>query len=236
MYVVGDIHGRSDLLREMLKLIRNDEPPAHRVGRPIVALLGDYVDRGPDSRGVIETILALEGDDTLIVGALRGNHDQFLLDFLEDWRVGARWMDYGGRATLHSYGVVPPRYRSATQEWMSASAQLNELMPPAHRDFLVRTAPYGLFGDYVLAHAGVRPGLPLESQSLEDLTTIRRPFLRHPTPLPGRTVVFGHTPFDAPLVTGAKIGLDTGAYATGILSALRISEDDQKIIQVSDRI
>jgi serine/threonine protein phosphatase 1 len=231
MYVIGDVHGCADALQALLAQIRADEAASTHDKRAIIAFLGDYVDRGPASREVIDIILALQAEGRFGVGTLRGNHDQFLLDFLEDGRHGVGWLDYGGLATLSSYGVTPPRFRNDQDGWRAASEELGRRMPQAHKDFLAQTVLIAMFGDYVLAHAGVRPGVALDEQAEEDLTGIRKAFYEHPDPAPGHTVIFGHTPFEAPLITGSVIGLDTGAYATGRLTALRIFEDQTRLLQ-----
>jgi serine/threonine protein phosphatase 1 len=231
MYVIGDVHGCVEPLQALLAQIREDEAGSPHEKRAIIAFLGDYVDRGPASREVIEAILALQAEGRFGVGTLRGNHDQFLLDFLEDGRHGMGWLDYGGLATLTSYGVAPPRFRHDEDGWRVASEELGRRMPQAHKDFLAQTVLIAMFGDYVLVHAGVRPGVALDDQAEEDLTGIRKAFYEHPDPAPGHTVIFGHTLFEAPLVTGSVIGLDTGAYATGRLTALRIFEDQTRLLQ-----
>ena len=231
MYVIGDVHGCADALQALLAQIREDEAASAHDKRAIIAFLGDYVDRGPASREAIDIILALRAEGRFGVGTLRGNHDQYLLDFLEDGRHGIGWLDYGGLATLTSYGVAPPRFRRDEAGWRTASEELGRRMPQEHKDFLAQTVLIAMFGDYVLAHAGVRPGVPLDEQAEEDLTGIRKAFYEHPDPAPGHTVIFGHTPFETPLVTGSVIGLDTGAYATGRLTALRIFEDQTRLMQ-----
>lgn len=232
MYVIGDVHGRADLLRRLLDRIRDDEAASPHDKRAIIAFLGDYIDRGPASREVIDLVLELRAEARFGVGALRGNHDQFLIDFLEDGRLGQGWLEHGGLATLASYGVSPPRFRQDEAGWRAASEALARQMPQAHKDFLAQTVLIAEFGDYVLVHAGVRPGVELADQSEEDLTSIRKAFYEHPDPAPGRTVVFGHTPFEEPMITERIIGLDTGAYATGRLTALRIFEDRLRLLQV----
>ncbi len=231
MYVIGDVHGCADALQGLLPQIRQDEAASPHVGPARIVFLGDYVDRGPGSREVIDIVLALIAEGRFRVGTLRGNHDRYLLDVLEDPRHGPGWLDHGGLATLTSYGVAPPRFRHDVEGWMATAEALRRRIPQAHRDFLARTALIEIFGDYVLAHAGVRPGVPLDEQTEADLTGIRRTFYEHPDPASGRVVVFGHTVFEAPLMTGAVIGLDTGAYATGRLTALRIFEDQVALLQ-----
>jgi serine/threonine protein phosphatase 1 len=225
LYAVGDVHGRADLLRDLLERIRDDARGFASGGPPILLFVGDYVDRGPDSRGVIDEILAEKKRDQFRMICLRGNHDAYLLNFLENGETGPMWMDVGAAATLLSYGVSPPRLRTDTSAWREASAQLQRAMPQDHLDLLASASLMANFRDYVFVHAGVRPGVALDQQTDEDLMTIRGKFLASDNPADGKVVVFGHTPFDQPYVRPRKIGIDTGAYSSGVLTALRIFED-----------
>jgi serine/threonine protein phosphatase 1 len=234
LYAIGDVHGRHDLLLALIQRIRADiaaGPPPERP--PVVLFLGDYVDRGGASQKVIQEIMTLQQDPDLRVVALRGNHDQYVLDFLDDATIGPQWLDYGGGVTLASYGVIPPGNRTDAAAWREARRQLIERMPPQHLDFLNATILVATFGDYVFVHAGVRPDIPLSEQDPADYMSIRKPFLKAKEPLPGKVVVFGHTPFDRPSLRGGKLPLDTGAYATGVLTAARIFEDRIKFIQTT---
>jgi serine/threonine protein phosphatase 1 len=180
---------------------------------------------------VIDRILALKTDPRVSVHALRGNHDQYVLDFFETPEIGMTWLDYGGAATLLSYGVVPPLTRTDAAAWKPVAEALKASMPPEHVAFLETASLSATLGDYVFAHAGVRPEVELEDQTPSDLLTIRKPFLKSRDPLPGRVVVFGHTPVERPAVKEGKMGVDTGAYATGVLTAARIYEDQVDFIQ-----
>jgi serine/threonine protein phosphatase 1 len=233
LYAVGDIHGRADLLLKIIDKIETDFASVQYSHRPIIVFLGDYIDRGPSSHDVVHEILRLKTGERFSVCTLRGNHDQFLLDFLEDGRGGAHWISYGGDATLRSYGVDAPSVDMNDAEWLGLAGRLKGKMPFEHRMFFQRTRLALEFGDYVLAHAGVRPGVPVAQQSSDDLMCIREEFLNHPNPAPGRTVIFGHTPFLKPLVQPGKIGIDTGAYASGTLTSVRIIEDSVKFIQTN---
>jgi serine/threonine protein phosphatase 1 len=231
LYAVGDIHGRADLLADLMEKIRRDVEESAPAQRPILIFVGDYIDRGPSSREVVDIILALQDEGAFSVGALRGNHDQFLLDFLQDGRSGPMWLAFGGAATLAAYGVKPPRVRTDNDAWAETAAELALNMPPEHRGFFESTAPMAVFENFVLVHAGIRPNIPLEDQAPEDLLGIRNTFLLDDDPSPGRIVVFGHTPQNEPLLTRSKIGIDTGAYATGVLTALRLFEGRPTFIQ-----
>lgn len=233
LYAVGDIHGRADLLSDLLEMIRRDVAASSPAERPVLIFVGDYIDRGPRSREVVDIVLALQAEGAFSVGALRGNHDQFLLDFLADGRSGPSWLEFGGGATLAAYDVKPPRLRTDLEGWARASKELAIKMPPEHRRFFESTAPMAVFENFVLVHAGVRPNVPLDEQAVEDLTGIRDSFIFDDDPLPGQVVVFGHTPLAAPLLTHSKIGIDTGAYATGVLTALRLHNGQPSFIQTS---
>jgi serine/threonine protein phosphatase 1 len=230
LYAIGDIHGRNDLLIDLIELIRADAAQEDSTVRPTLVFLGDYVDRGPASRQVIETLLRLQSDPGLDVVAVRGNHDQFVLDFLEDAARGPLWTTFGGAPTLLAYGVSPPR-RGDEASWTEAARSLAAAMPEAHLSFLRALPHCAVAGEYVFVHAGVRPKVSLADQTLSDVLSIRDPFLDCATPLPGYTVVYGHTPFDRPMLGAGKIGLDTGAFATGVLTALCVQEGRRRILQ-----
>ena len=161
IYAVGDIHGRKDLLDSLLAQITAD---AARWSREYsIVFLGDYVDRGPNSKGVIETLMRLNLPGWEIV-CLRGNHDQAVLDFLDDAQSYRAWKDFGGIDTLLSYGVRPPRYDNVGA-LIEARDEFVRLCPPSHLDFLRTLKYYHIAGDYMFAHAGVRPGISLTMQS-----------------------------------------------------------------------
>jgi serine/threonine protein phosphatase 1 len=237
IYVIGDIHGRADLLGRLIEILRTDSEEQAPQHRPILMFLGDYVDRGPTSRQVLDALIKLRSDPWFKVFALCGNHDQFFLDFLERPQLGATWMNYGGGATLSSYGVSPPR-TTDEEGWGAAAAAFAEAVPASHLEFLKNTSLYSTFGDYIFAHAGVRPEVELAAQKMHDLTSIRGPFLASADPAPGHVVVFGHTPYETPLIHPHKIGVDTGACVTGVLTALAVKDGVRRFIQTGspDRI
>ena len=234
VYAVGDIHGRSDLLDALLALIVEDAAVAGSGLRPTLVFLGDYVDRGPDSKGVIERLSQLGCTGGLAVESLRGNHEEALLGFLDDPLTGAGWAEYGGDATLRSYGVAAPRLRTDTAGWKAAREAFAEALPRAHVDWLSTLAPSSEIGDYLFVHAGVRPGVPLAQQTERDLLWIREPFLSWTGPH-DRVIVHGHTPTEGAHLSPWRIGLDTGAYATGRLTALRLQGADRRLIQTGAR-
>lgn len=218
IYAIGDIHGRSDLLEVMLGRISADlaERPHER---PRIVLLGDYVDRGSGSREVIERLLRLEGGEVATTFLL-GNHDSYLLSYLEDpdWSPrGLHWFHrgLGGAATLASYGV-----HDASDGMPSASHDaFLRAFPAAHRAFLHRAGLMSRIGGYLFVHAGIRPGVPLEAQEAEDLLWIREPFLSSRADH-GVKVVHGHTIVPFVEHHRNRIAVDTGAVRTGILSCV----------------
>lgn len=231
VYAVGDIHGRADLLEGLLARIVADAGPALARGeRPLLVFLGDYVDRGADSRGVIDRLIALAAQPGFEVRLLMGNHEEAMLGFLEDPVSGAGWLDFGGGATLASYGVAPPIGRSSGEELAALSAALSAVLPAAHLTFLRSLELAVVLGDYVFVHAGLRPGVPLHAQSARDLLWIRQEFLSEKKSFE-KVVVHGHTPEEMPYDGPTRIGLDTGAYATGVLTAGRLLGAERAFLQ-----
>jgi serine/threonine protein phosphatase 1 len=227
VYAVGDIHGRVDLLREINQLIHEDGY-AHQAPRNLVVYLGDYIDRGPHSSEVIDLLLdkPLPGFERV---HLAGNHEDSLLRFLHDAAIGPAWLDYGGAATCHSYGVRPPDPASA-RDLLRAQAELREKLPERHRAFMRGLAATHTEGDYFFVHAGVRPGVPLAAQSPEDLLWIRREFLDSNAEF-GKIVVHGHSITELPEVRRNRIGIDTGAFASGHLTCLVLADEAWSFLQ-----
>ena len=213
VYAVGDIHGCLIELNSLLATILNDA--AGYDGERQLVFLGDYVDRGPDSKGVLNRLLSPE--EGFIAHYILGNHDQTLLDFLENPSLFRDWRDFGGRETLMSYGVTPPRFDNE-EAYSQARDKLRSAMPQSHLDFL-RSLQYSVtIGSYHFVHAGVRPGVLLDRQAPEDLLWIRDEFLLSNTDH-GKTIVHGHTPMEEPVKLSNRISVDTGVYATGKLTA-----------------
>jgi serine/threonine protein phosphatase 1 len=216
-YAVGDVHGRLDLLERVNEQI--DADLAKRpCGRSVRVFLGDYIDRGPDSQGVIEYLIKLEQrcDSVLILG----NHETFVLEFIRNPGILSTWRNLGGIETLISYGLRPPRNPS-TGDQLRLADEFKQAIPSAHLDFIRRLRPCFAFDDIFFVHAGVRPGVPLGGQSVSDLCWIRDEFLEH-SGLFEKLIVHGHTPVRAPDVRSNRINIDTGAYATGRLTCLWI--------------
>jgi serine/threonine protein phosphatase 1 len=229
LYAVGDIHGRLDLLEAMLARIDADARRATRAERRTLVFLGDYVDRGPDSKGVVETLLGglPQGFDAHF---LKGNHEAILLNFLDvPWTLD-NWLVNGGDATMRSYGVDTDRLAR-----LSAPAELwrqafKEVLPESHLSFYKSLQLSVAFGDYLFVHAGVKPGVALTAQTEADLIWIRGAFLNHEEPF-GKIVVHGHTPGKEPVTRSNRIGIDTGAFFSGRLTALRLEGGSRDFLQ-----
>ena len=222
VYAVGDVHGRSDLLGRLHARIRLDAADAPETERRLV-YLGDYVDRGPDSRGVLETLAGAPMPGFSAVH-LKGNHEDFLLRFLEDPSLASLWLYNGGDATLRSYGIEPA---GAAPEALAQA--LRAALPAAHLRFLEGLVLTYEEGDYFFAHAGVRPGVPLEAQDEEDLLWVREDFL-HSAAGFGKVIVHGHTPGAEADFAPNRIGIDTGAFATGRLTCLVLAGTGRKLL------
>jgi serine/threonine protein phosphatase 1 len=217
LYAVGDIHGRLDLLNNLLSRIADDlraRPVA--AGAATIVFLGDLIDRGPDSAGVIERISTLR-DVPARALLLLGNHEEILLRVLDgEPGLAYDWLGFGGDACVESYGLSAAAM-TAMSEARIAEA-LRAAMPPAHVAFLKEGGDTIRFGDYLLVHAGIRPGVAIEDQQPHDLRWIRQPFLsdehNH-----GCLVIHGHTVTDVVDRRTNRVGIDTGAYRSGILTA-----------------
>jgi serine/threonine protein phosphatase 1 len=227
LYAIGDIHGRADLLADLHGQILKDAAGSS-AKRLVVVYLGDYVDRGPSSKGVVDLLLRnpLPGFEAI---HLKGNHEQALLEFMDDAGIGGEWLSWGGDATLASYGVVVSEVPTE-DELRRARAELRHSMPREHADFYRSLKLTHQEGDYFLVHAGVRPGVPLTAQSEEDLLWIRYDFLMSDQGF-GKLVIHGHTIAEAPQVRHNRIGIDTGAFHTGRLTALAAEGNDYFFLQ-----
>jgi serine/threonine protein phosphatase 1 len=231
VYAIGDVHGRADLLRRLLADIQKDALGGNYVGRPILVFLGDYIDRGFQSREVIDILLSdlVSPFDTYF---LKGNHEAAMLQFMSEPGMGPRWVEHGGAETLVSYGVRPPRSRTATDDWAMASQELKRLIPREHLEFLMNLQINVRLGDYLFVHAGVRPGVELDDQSEYDMLWIREEFLKDTRPL-GMVVVHGHTPAERPHRDSRRVGIDTGAYLSGQLTAARFEHEAVEFLSTS---
>lgn len=219
VYAIGDVHGCLDLLRAAEEKIRRDVHQTKVAG--LIITLGDYVDRGPDSRGVLDHLSTEPGDNVRRI-ALCGNHDDLFLRFLDSPRAYPAWLDMGGRETLSSYGISGAYISVDSRESSDQlRKQLEAAVPCHHRAFLAGMPVSLRIGSYLFVHAGIRPGIPLEAQSDKDMMWIREPFLTRGPQLP-ITLIHGHTPGHVPSYGPGRIGIDTGAYASGKLAILKL--------------
>jgi serine/threonine protein phosphatase 1 len=216
VYAIGDMHGRLDLLTRLRAMIVADAD-TRSATRKVVVYLGDYIDRGPESRGVIDLLIdkPLPGFESIHI---KGNHEASLQYFLTNPEESTGWLNYGGDATLYSYGVRPPD-PSKPEEMVAAQEAFAEALPPEHLDFYRSLKYLHIEGDYAFVHAGVRAHVPIEQQIPEDLMWIRDDFLLSPADF-GKLVVHGHSITGLPEVRANRIGIDTGAYATGTLTCV----------------
>lgn len=228
IYAIGDVHGCADLLNRAFSFIDNDLARAH-TKRTVHVLLGDYVDRGPDSRRTFDLLIErTKRHETVFI---RGNHEQLFSDFLDRPSVLPDWWLMGGAQTLMSYGLAPRVNCNAVEEAALRDA-LVLAMPASHRAFLASLRSAYICGDFFFTHAGVRPGTALELQSESDLMWIREPFLSSQENF-GKMVVHGHTPVREAEIHHHRINIDTGAYATGCLTVLSIEEDRMQFHRIS---
>ena len=230
IYAVGDIHGRCDLLQQLHERIAADSAESPPAARRIV-YLGDYCDRGLETRQVIDLLL-----DSPLAGFeavhLKGNHEEFMLRFLEDTKVGPGWIANGGGGTLYSYGVRTPKNGSDTERLAGLQQQFRDNLPERHLAFLRGLQRWHIEGDYLFVHAGIRPGIALEEQSDDDILWIREEFLDDERDH-GRVVVHGHTITDQPDVRANRVGIDTGAFASNVLTAIVLEGTGRRFLQTA---
>lgn len=229
VYAIGDVHGRYDLLCELEQTIVT-HLRQHPVDRAVLIYIGDYVDRGYESRQVIDHLIAPPPAGFERV-CLKGNHEDFLLRFLDDTGVAHMWLVNGGRETLLSYGVALTAGLDLEKQIEGAQTALRNCFPDRHREFLQSLPLAHSEGDFLFVHAGVRPGVPMAQQQESDLLWIRDQFLRSTKRQEGRVVVHGHTVVSEPDVQANRIGIDTGAFATGRLTCLLIEGADLAFLQ-----
>jgi serine/threonine protein phosphatase 1 len=215
LYVIGDIHGRLDLLNQIIDQV-NGEAVSTCDAADLTISLGDYIDRGPDSRGVLERLR--RNPFFTEYTALKGNHERLLERFLNDSAQGRYWLNLGGLATLESYGVRL-NATSENDHFAALSQALRIAMPIEHREFLAAMKTSIQVEGYFFCHAGVRPGIDLNIQDDNDLLWIRDEFLRSDADF-GKIVVHGHSPIHEPEVLANRINIDTAAFMTGKLTCL----------------
>lgn len=221
IYAVGDIHGCAELLTEVLRRVDADLT-TRPVAKPVQVFLGDYIDRGPHSREVLNLLIARRRAHQAVF--LQGNHELYAAEALTDSSIVPEWMKFGGISTLTSYGV---RYSGRGEDPAirdEIASAFRGALPDTHYEFLNSLALSFSCGDFFFVHAGVRPGIPLQHQDSHDLLWIRNEFLLHEEDF-GRIVVHGHSPVMEPEVRSNRINIDTGAYATGRLTCLVLEDD-----------
>lgn len=227
VWAVGDIHGRADLLEPVLNRILDDCRSS--AARSMVIFLGDYIDRGPASSRVLEILTSVRADPSLDARFLCGNHEAALLEILQGKGGGDTWYRHGGRELLLAYGLRKPAH-SNSRAWASLGRDL-ALRIPSDQIALLRSLDFSItVGDYFFSHAGARPGVSLKRQHRKDLLWIRETFTESKFQF-DKVVVHGHTRTENVYIDDRRIGLDTGAYETGVLSALRLWNDERHVLQ-----
>lgn len=236
LYAIGDVHGRLDLLTTMHRAIAaeisRDRPADWRAVH-----LGDYVDRGPDSRGVLDFLIAAQQRDKRNV-MLAGNHDIGFLGFLDHPDPAGLFMLYGGVQTAKSYGVELTQedrslFGRAGRTLKTSHAELVQAVPQSHIDFLQSLASSATYDDFFFCHAGIRPGIALEKQVRQDLLWIREVFHNHQG-LHAKVIVHGHTPNRQPEIKANRVNVDTRAYESGHLTALVVDGAVKTILTVME--
>ena len=229
-YAIGDSHGRLDLLNLLLAKVEADIA-ARPNKRNFIIFLGDLVDRGSDSAGVVERLRTYRPDDARTI-FLAGNHEEVLLNILNgDASILPSWLKFGGAECAQSYGLEPDSLRQIEEG--AAADLVRAKVPRAHREFLESFGDTFSFGDYLFVHAGIRPGVELDLQAQSDLRWIREAFLFDETDH-GFVVVHGHTISPDVEVRDNRIGIDTGAYATGRLTALVLEGGARRYLSTLD--
>ncbi|TRD10803.1 serine/threonine protein phosphatase [Erythrobacter insulae] len=226
-YVIGDIHGRLDLYEALIDAVERDDAASIPAATQII-LLGDLVDRGPDSAGVIERTRKWQKERNVRV--LAGNHEEMFLQSFEKPDILRHFLKHGGRETILSYGISQKQFNAMTLEEMHAF--LPQLIPQSERDYIAAFEEMIVAGDYAFVHAGIDPAVPLNAQKRSDMLWIRDRFLDHQGALE-KVVVHGHTIFDKVMDCGNRIGIDTGAFRSGVLTALVLEGDSRRTIQTS---
>ncbi|MBW8784552.1 MAG: serine/threonine protein phosphatase [Novosphingobium sp.] len=228
-YAIGDIHGRNDLFTALIAAVEADDR-ARGPAETTVVLLGDLIDRGADSAGVIDA--AREWQRRRPVRIIMGNHEEMLLECFEDQEVLRHFLRYGGRETLLSYPIDPDAYTRATLD--EVDAMMRRAVPEADLAFIRSFENHIAIGDYLFVHAGIRPEVALDAQTVSDLRWIREPFLGYRGDH-GCVVVHGHTIYDEPQVRANRISIDTGAYLSGTLTALGLEGTARWLIETHDQ-
>lgn len=226
VYAVGDVHGRRDLLAKLVEAIEQDDAEAG-AAQTTVVMLGDLVDRGPESAGVVDLVRQWQRQRNVRV--LGGNHEEMFLKSFTSAEMMRHFLRHGGRETVHSYGVDQSALSQA-QSIEEMQQMIADAVPQADRDYIAGFEDMIRIGDYLFVHAGIDPAIDLAEQRVQDLRWIREPFLSFSEPH-GLVVVHGHTISDEPEDRGNRIGIDTGAYASGRLTALVLEGAHRRYIE-----
>lgn len=224
-YVVGDVHGRLDLFEQLIQAIERDDEEATPASTTVI-LLGDLVDRGPESAGVIDRARRWQTERTVRI--LAGNHEEMFLESFTNINMLRHFLKHGGRETILSYGVNQRKYNECSLEELQTI--MVQYIPEADRNFLQSFEEYITLGDYAFVHAGINPEVPLPDQSRQDLLWIRDPFLGY-AEQHSHVIVHGHTIVEQVEERANRIGIDTGAYRFGRLTALVLEGTDRRYIQ-----
>jgi serine/threonine protein phosphatase 1 len=229
MFAVGDVHGRLELLDAMLEAIAGEAERAIAAGKSTtVVFLGDYIDRGPATRQVIDRLIELSNNRQFESIFLRGNHEQFLLDLIDGRASSTIWLDYGGIETLKSYGVELTETETSDPTRLAESTR--KVIPTAHIAFLRSLGLTEARGDYLLVHGGLRPDRLLSEQSDADFLWYRS--YSDEIPVHRKVVVHGHTPHERPVDGRWRIDVDTEAWASGVLTSVRLEGETRRYIRV----
>lgn len=228
VYAVGDIHGRLDLFEALIEAIEADDA-ASGPAETTVILLGDLVDRGPDSAGVVARARAWQRQRSVRI--LAGNHEEMFLSSFEKADTLKHFLRFGGKETVLSYGIDPEAYVTASVE--EVQEMMHRAVSAEERAYLESFEDMIAIGDYLFVHAGILPEVPFEEQKQRDLRWIREPFLSHAEPH-GAVIVHGHTISEEPQDRGNRIGIDTGAYMSGRLTALVLEGTSRRYLEAVD--
>jgi serine/threonine protein phosphatase 1 len=228
-YAVGDVHGRLDLLDNILAQIEQDMADFD-LRHIVLVFLGDLIDRGPASRQVVERLRVYRPKDVRTV-FLAGNHEEVLLRLLAGERgILENWLNFGGAECMSSYGVDPQTLRKCSER--QALETIKSAIPEPHQQFIAGFHDTLRFGDYLFVHAGIRPNVDLSLQTQSDLRWIRQPFLDDDSDH-GFVVVHGHTISDEFVSRPNRIGVDTGAYRTGVLTAVVLQDEERRFLSTT---
>ncbi|WP_262693203.1 metallophosphoesterase family protein [Kordiimonas aquimaris] len=223
VYAIGDVHGRFDLLEQLIGMMESDWQSRSDISKCHVVFLGDYVDRGFQSKEVIECLVSIDLDWATVV-CLQGNHEAMMFDFIKNPSENEGWLHFGGLATLASYGVRIRENEIGDRDLVRAASEFDDALPESHKSFIKSLPLQHQIGDYLFVHAGLRPEVALTEQDTADMLFIRHEFTESDYDF-GVKVVHGHTGVQNPTLKHNRIAVDTTAYATGRLTAAVLVDD-----------